>query len=116
MPRSGRLQTVSIVNYGRLWRPCRLHRSLVPQQGLGQLDGPVALLTGSGRHIGRTTILTLAAGEANVVVNSHTNQAEADAVAREASALEVLSLPGPCMSRPWLRGVHRSSMWRWASR
>jgi 3-oxoacyl-[acyl-carrier protein] reductase len=59
---------------------------------MGKLDGKVALVTGSGRNIGRATVLKLAAEGANVVVNSRTNQAEADAVAREAQALGVKTL------------------------
>jgi len=59
---------------------------------MGKLDGKVALVTGSGRNIGRATILKLAAEGANVVVNSRSNQAEADAVAREAQALGVKAL------------------------
>lgn len=60
---------------------------------MGKLDGKVALVTGSGRNIGRATVLKLAAEGANVVVNSRTNQAEADAVAQEARALGVKALP-----------------------
>lgn len=59
---------------------------------MGKLDGKVALVTGSGRNIGRATVLKLAAEGANVVVNSRSNQAEADAVANEARALGVKAL------------------------
>lgn len=60
---------------------------------MGKLDGKVALVTGSGRNIGRATVLKLAAEGANVVVNARSNEAEADAVAREARALGVRALP-----------------------
>jgi 3-oxoacyl-[acyl-carrier protein] reductase len=60
---------------------------------MGKLDGKTALVTGSGRNIGRATILKLVAEGANVVVNSRTNQDEANAVAREARALGVKALP-----------------------
>ena len=56
---------------------------------MGKLDGKVALVTGSGRNIGRATVLKLAAEGAHVVVNSRSNQAEAEAVAREARGLGV---------------------------
>ena len=59
---------------------------------MGKLDGKVALVTGSGRNIGRATVLKLAAEGANVVINSRSNQAEADAVAQEARALGVKAL------------------------
>jgi NAD(P)-dependent dehydrogenase (short-subunit alcohol dehydrogenase family) len=59
---------------------------------MGKLDGKVALVTGSGRNIGRATVLKLAAEGANVVVNARSNQAEADAVAQEAHALGVKAL------------------------
>jgi len=59
---------------------------------MGKLDGKVALVTGSGRNIGRTTVLKLAEEGAHVVVNSRTNQAEAEAVAREAQARGVKAL------------------------
>ena len=57
-----------------------------------KLEGKVALVTGSGRNIGRATILKLAAEGANVVVNARTNRQEADSVAAEARALGVETL------------------------
>ncbi len=59
---------------------------------MGKLDGKVALVTGSGRNIGRATVLKLAAEGANVVVNSRSNQAEAEAVAQEARGLGAKAL------------------------
>jgi len=59
---------------------------------MGKLDGKVALITGSGRNIGRATALKLAGEGAHVVVNARTNQEEADAVVREVRALGVKSI------------------------
>jgi 3-oxoacyl-[acyl-carrier protein] reductase len=59
---------------------------------MGKLDGKVALVTGSGRNIGRATVLKLADEGAHVVVNSRSNQSEADAVANEARARGVKAL------------------------
>ncbi len=59
---------------------------------MGKLDGKVALVTGSGRNIGRATVLALAKEGAHVVVNARSNQAEADAVAAEARALGVRAI------------------------
>ena len=60
---------------------------------MGKLDGKVALITGSGRNIGRSTALKLAGEGANIVVNARSNQAEADAVADEVRKLGVQALP-----------------------
>ena len=59
---------------------------------MNQLEGRVALVTGSGRNIGRAIILKLAAEGANVVVNARSNREEAESVAAEAAALGVESL------------------------
>jgi NAD(P)-dependent dehydrogenase (short-subunit alcohol dehydrogenase family) len=59
---------------------------------MGKLDGKVALVTGSGRNIGRATVLRLADEGAQVIVNARGNQAEADAVADEARARGVKAL------------------------
>ena len=59
---------------------------------MGKLDGKVALITGSGRNIGRATALKLAREGAHIVVNARANQSEADAVAREVRDLGVKSL------------------------
>jgi 3-oxoacyl-[acyl-carrier protein] reductase len=59
---------------------------------MGKLEGKIALVTGSGRNIGRATVLKLAEEGAHVVVNARTNQAEAEAVAREAQARGVKAI------------------------
>jgi 3-oxoacyl-[acyl-carrier protein] reductase len=59
---------------------------------MGKLEGKVALVTGSGRNIGRATVLKLAGEGAHVIVNSRTNQAEAEAVAQEARARGVKAI------------------------
>jgi NAD(P)-dependent dehydrogenase (short-subunit alcohol dehydrogenase family) len=48
-----------------------------------ELAGRVAVITGSGRSIGRAMALELAAGGAAVVVNVRSNRAEAEAVVKE---------------------------------
>ena len=57
------------------------------------LAGKVALITGSGRNIGRSIALELARAGADVVVNARTNQQEIDQVAGEARALGRKALP-----------------------
>ena len=56
------------------------------------LRGHVALVTGSGRNIGRAIVLELASRGADVVVNTRESKAEAEAVAGEARALGVRAL------------------------
>ena len=60
---------------------------------MGKLEGKVALVTGSGRNIGRATVLQLAGEGAHVVVNARANQQEAESVAREARDLGVRAVP-----------------------
>src|SRR5215468_9247106 len=59
---------------------------------MGKLEGKVALVTGSGRNIGRATVLKLAGEGAHVVVNARSNQGEAESVAREARELGVKAI------------------------
>jgi NAD(P)-dependent dehydrogenase (short-subunit alcohol dehydrogenase family) len=60
---------------------------------MGKLDGRVALITGSGRNIGRGVALRLAAEGADIVVNARSDAAEAEAVAEEVRALGRAALP-----------------------
>ena len=56
------------------------------------LMGRTALITGSGRNIGRAIALAYAEAGCNVIVNGHANAAAVDAVAAEARALGVEAL------------------------
>jgi 3-oxoacyl-[acyl-carrier protein] reductase len=60
---------------------------------MGKLDGKVALITGSGRNIGRATALKFAREGAHLVVNARSNQQEAESVAREVRDLGVRAVP-----------------------
>jgi 3-oxoacyl-[acyl-carrier protein] reductase len=60
---------------------------------MGKLEGKIALVTGSGRNIGRATVLRLAGEGAHVVINARSNQQEAETVAREARDLGVKAVP-----------------------
>ena len=57
-----------------------------------RVDGKVAIVTGSGRNLGRAGVLELARRGADVVVNARSNRQEAEAVAREAESLGVRAL------------------------
>ncbi len=57
------------------------------------LEGKVALVTGSGRNIGRSIVLALAKDGADVVVNARSNQAEVESVAAEVGELGRKAMP-----------------------
>lgn len=58
-----------------------------------QLEGKTALVTGSGRNIGRSIALALAREGADVVVNARSNQADVESVAAEVKELGRRALP-----------------------
>src|SRR5437763_5143783 len=55
---------------------------------MAPLSGHTAIVTGSGRNIGRAIVLALAAAGADVVVNGHRDRDRVDAVAAEVEALK----------------------------
>jgi NAD(P)-dependent dehydrogenase (short-subunit alcohol dehydrogenase family) len=57
-----------------------------------KLEGRTALVTGSGRNIGRATVLAFAKEGANVIVNARSNRGEAETVAQEARELGVKAI------------------------
>lgn len=57
-----------------------------------RLHGKTALITGASRNIGAATALAFAREGANLVLNTHTNQQELDAVAAACEALGVRTL------------------------
>ncbi|MBV9552564.1 MAG: SDR family oxidoreductase [Alphaproteobacteria bacterium] len=59
---------------------------------MSSLKGKVALVTGSGRNIGRATVLKLAQEGVNVVVNARANEQELNGVVREAQGLGVKAI------------------------
>lgn len=59
---------------------------------MGELTGRTAVVTGSGRNIGRAIVLALAAAGADVAVNGHRDRAAIESVAEEAAALGVRSV------------------------
>ncbi|MEM7049091.1 MAG: SDR family NAD(P)-dependent oxidoreductase [Acidobacteriota bacterium] len=61
--------------------------------GNGALAGRTALVTGSGRNIGRAVALRFAVAGANVIINGHRDRAAIDAVAEEVRALGAQAYP-----------------------
>ena len=62
---------------------------------MGRLNGKVALITGSGRGIGRGIALCLAAEGADLVINDLPGRSDAEATAQEIRALGRQALVWP---------------------
>ena len=60
---------------------------------MSSLEGKVALITGSGRNLGKATAVELARLGADVVVNARTNHSEIDDVAAQCRTYGVRALP-----------------------
>jgi NAD(P)-dependent dehydrogenase (short-subunit alcohol dehydrogenase family) len=60
---------------------------------MSSLAGKVALITGSGRNLGKATAVELARLGADVVVNARTNHSEIDEVAEQCRTYGVRALP-----------------------
>ncbi|MEQ1855542.1 MAG: SDR family NAD(P)-dependent oxidoreductase [Longimicrobiales bacterium] len=56
------------------------------------VEGKVALVTGSGRNLGGSTVLELARRGADVIVNARSNREEAESVAEEARGFGVRAI------------------------
>jgi hypothetical protein len=67
--------------------------SLRPNRAWNAVTAAATPPSGSGRNIGRATVLRLPGEGAHVVVNARSNQQEAETVAREARDLGVKAVP-----------------------
>ncbi|MGE0306263.1 MAG: SDR family NAD(P)-dependent oxidoreductase [Acidimicrobiia bacterium] len=67
--------------------PGVVERGVWPHEWQNELAGQTAVVTGSGRNLGRAIALAFAQGGANVVINARSNRAEAQSVVDEVRAL-----------------------------